>query len=109
MKKTLINKILLFISVLCIICLVNVGLVYADNASLSISSDEKTFTTEDIVTINIDIEADNSIKEVKAIVTYDSTLFDFQEGDSDISLDKEGIINIEDKSKSGGRLRNYSI
>lgn len=109
MKKTLINKILLFITVLCIICLVNVGLVYADNASLSISSDEKTVTTEDIVTINIDIEADNSIKEVKAIVTYDSTLLEFQEGDSDISLDKEGIINIEDKSKSGGRLRNYSI
>lgn len=105
----LMKKVLFFITMLCTIYLLDIDNIYADNASLTVSSDEKTVNTQDIVNVSIDIEADNSIKKIKAVVTYDKTLLEFQEGDSEVALDKEGYINIEDESKSGGRLRNYTL
>lgn len=83
--------------------------VYAQTASFTVSVDDNSITTEDTVEVSIDVEAENSIKQVKGAIVYNSDMLEFKESDSDLSLKKEGIINIDDKSKSGGRLRNYMI
>ena len=57
----LMKKVLFFITMLCTIYLLDIDNIYADNASLTVSSDEKTVNTQDIVNVSIDIEADNSI------------------------------------------------
>ena len=103
------KKNVLFLVITLMTILIYIKPVYAETASFNVSVDNDNIVTEDVVEVTIDVEAENSIKQVKGVVVYNSDMLEFKGADSDLNLEKDGIINIEDKSKSGGRLRNYVI
>lgn len=103
------KKNVLFLVITLMTIFIYIKPVYAETASFNVSVDNDNIVTEDVVEVTIDVEAENSIKQVKGVVVYNSDMLEFKGADSDLKLEKDGIINIEDKSKSGGRLRNYVI
>ena len=103
------KKNILFLASIIITIILYIKPVYAQTASFTVSVDSDSITTGDTVEVSIDVDAENSIKQVKGVILYNSDMLEFKGADSDLSLEKDGIINIEDKSKSGGRLRNYMI
>ena len=103
------KKNILFLASIIITIILYIKPVYAQTASFTVSVDSDSITTGDTVEVSIDVDAKNSIKQVKGVILYNSDMLEFKGADSDLSLEKDGIINIEDKSKRGGRLRNYMI